>query len=111
MPTIAIKSPKHPAISPFKGLCPERVAAKITPIKHIRASSQLPSLSAMAAAKGRRVYNISFPKASPKPELTVTIPIASLALPFRARGKPSRHVATEAGVPGILIIIAVIPPA
>ena len=41
---------------------------------------------------------------------TVAIPKALPASPFCARGYPSKQVAAAAGVPGVLIKIAVIAP-
>ena len=58
-----------------------------------------------------KIANINMPKIDPRKEEVVAKPIAYPALPCLANGLPSTVVAALAGVPGILIKIAVrLPP-
>ena len=109
---VATNNPKNPAIQPFKGSLgavnvPQIMIPKIVNQKY----SNEKKLRAAFPMIGVKTANIIIPNNEPRKEPVVAIPMASPALPCCASGYPSTVVAALAGVPGILIKIAVrLPP-
>ncbi len=64
----------------------------------------------MLESTGARTIKQSQPITEPTREEAMPTPRAFPALPCWARGKPSKQVATEAGVPGILSMMAETKP-
>ena len=72
--------------------------------------SQAPNLRAIFASCGAISTNIKAEKSPPINDANTPIVSASLGLPFRAIGDPSKHVTSDAGDPGMFNSIAATNP-
>src|SRR5690625_2891277 len=109
-PTVANIIPKTPAISPLLIELPAKLAINVSENKVTLKYSQGPNLIVSFASWGATKIKAAILNIVPMAENTIPTPIAFPASPFKAIGLPSKQVAIEEGVPGILSKIAEINP-
>ena len=109
-PTMERAMPRAPANRPFIMLVPDSTPIRLRENRVIMKYSYAPKCSANRAREGARKVSTAQLKIVPRKENTTPTPRALLASPFAAIGAPSKVVATDAGVPGMLIRMAEIKP-
>ena len=109
-PTSAIKIPTMPPIRPLMMLSPEILAMMLSPKNVMQKYSGGPKVCATRAMAGEAKRQISALTMPPKNEAYSAICSAFKDFPCNVMGYPSSVVAALAGVPGVLIKIAVMEP-
>ena len=109
-PTVTNTMPNAAEIRPLTRDLPERLEISVREKMATAKYSAGPNFRAKSAMMGEMNTSTRMPNTVPRKENTVPTPSALYAWPFLARGLPSKQVATEAGVPGMLMRIAAIRP-
>ena len=109
-PTVMNTMPSAAEIRPLIRDLPARLAISVRAKIETEKYSAGPNFRAKFAITGETNTSTRMPKMVPRKENTVPTPSALYACPFFAIGLPSKQVATEAGVPGMLMRIAAIRP-
>ena len=99
-----------PAVIPFKKFSEDILAIIVSPNNANEKYSGALNLSANLARYGEIVTNAKQLINQPITEAIVEALRAFAACPFFTKGYPSKHVAAEAGVPGVFKSIADIEP-
>ena len=110
IPTKAMIRPRQPESSPLIMLVPARAAIIERAKRHTPKYSMAENFRVICATEG--ATNISTRKENrpPRKENTTPVPRALPASPFLAMGEPSKQVAMEEEVPGMLMRMAEIRP-
>ena len=110
IPTVAMAKPITPANRPFTIEPDERVAIRVSEKMAMPKYSCGPKLSATLASQGAMKISAAMLKMVPRKENTTPTPSALMPSPLSIIGPPSKVVAIEDGVPGILSRMAEISP-
>jgi len=110
MPTVDTTKPTTPANRPFTIEPVDSVAIRVSEKIAMPKYSCGPKLSAALASQGAMKISAAMLNMVPRKENTTPTPSALAPSPFSIIGPPSKVVAIEDGVPGILSRIAEIRP-
>ena len=109
-PTVESRSPIQAPMMPFSMFPVDRAEIRVRPRTASQKYSGGPKARAIFASGGARSMRATAPTMPPVTEESVATVTARLPSPFLAIGKPSKVVAIEDGVPGVLTRMAAYEP-